>query len=56
VVMEKQHRNKVNKKFRKNLNGKRVLVANIPDDFEYMQPELVRLLETKVPVLLGLQR
>jgi predicted protein tyrosine phosphatase len=56
VVMEQQHRNKVNKKFRKNLNGKRVLVLNIPDDFEYMQPELVRLLEAKVPVLIGLQR
>ena len=54
VVMEKQQRNKVNKKFRKNLNGKRVLVLNIPDDFDYMQPELVRLLEAKVPALVGL--
>jgi predicted protein tyrosine phosphatase len=54
VVMEKAHRNKVNKKFRKNLNGKRVLVLDIPDDFDYMQPELVRILEVKVPRLLGL--
>lgn len=54
--MEKQHRNKVGKKFRKNLNGKRVLVLNIPDDFDFMQPEIAQILEAKVPALLGLQR
>jgi predicted protein tyrosine phosphatase len=46
-VMEKTHRNKVSKKFRKHLNGKRVVCLDIPDDYDYMQPELVQLLETK---------
>jgi predicted protein tyrosine phosphatase len=47
-VMEKTHRNKVSKKFRKHLNGKRVVCLDIPDDYDYMQPELVKLLEAKV--------
>lgn len=47
-VMEKAHRNKVLRKFRKSLNGKRMVCLNIPDDYDYMQPSLVRLLEEKV--------
>jgi predicted protein tyrosine phosphatase len=47
-VMEKTHRNKVSKKFRKHLNSKRVVCLDIPDDYDYMQPELVKLLEAKV--------
>jgi predicted protein tyrosine phosphatase len=47
-VMEKTHRNKVSKKFRKHLNGKRIVCLDIPDDYDYMQPELVTLLEAKV--------
>ena len=48
LVMEKSHRNKVAKKFREQLKGKRLVVLNIPDQFEYMQPELVDLLKTRV--------
>jgi predicted protein tyrosine phosphatase len=47
-VMEKAHRNRLSSRFRKHLAGKRVVCLDIPDDYEYMQPELVRLLETKV--------
>jgi predicted protein tyrosine phosphatase len=47
-VMEKAHRSKLSKKFRKYLNGKRVVCLDIPDDYEYMQPELVKLLEARV--------
>jgi len=46
-VMEKTHRNRLSTKFRSHLNGKRVICLDIPDDYEYMQPELIRLLETK---------
>lgn len=46
-VMEKTHRNRLSQKFRAHLNGKRVICVDIPDDYDYMQPELVRLLETK---------
>ena len=45
--MEKTHLNRLGQKFRAHLNGKRVICLDIPDDYDYMQPELVRLLEAK---------
>jgi predicted protein tyrosine phosphatase len=47
-VMERSHRNKLSKKFRAHLGSKRVVCLDIPDEFEYMDPALVRLLEAKV--------
>ena len=47
-VMEKTHRNKLSKKFRAHLKAKRVICLDIPDEFEFMDPALVRLLEAKV--------
>jgi predicted protein tyrosine phosphatase len=47
-VMEKTHRSKLSKRFRKYLNSKRVVCLDIPDDYEYMQEELVKLLEARV--------
>jgi predicted protein tyrosine phosphatase len=46
-VMERAHRNKLSKKFRAHLKNKRVICLDIPDQFEYMSPELVRILEAK---------
>lgn len=46
-VMEKTHRAKLSKRFRRHLNGKQVICLDIPDDYDFMQPELVRLLEAK---------
>jgi predicted protein tyrosine phosphatase len=46
-VMEKTHRSRLGAKFRRHLNGKRVICLDIPDDYDYMQPELIRLLEAK---------
>lgn len=51
-VMEKAHRNKLSKKFKNHLKGKRVIVLGIPDDFEFMEEGLVRLLKVKVPQFL----
>src|SRR5688572_9176559 len=48
LVMEKAHRNKVAKKFRDLLKGKGLVVLDIQDQFEYMQPELVELLKARV--------
>jgi len=48
-VMEKSHLNKVRGKFKKHFNGKRLICLNIPDDYDFMDPTLVRLLEAKVP-------
>lgn len=47
VVMEKTHRNKLSKKFREHLGGKHIVCLDIPDDYDFMQPELIRLLEAK---------
>jgi predicted protein tyrosine phosphatase len=47
LVMEKAHRIKLSKKFRKYLGGKRVVVLGIPDEYGYMDPKLVELLKRK---------
>lgn len=52
-VMEKAHRNRLSSKFKKHLNGKKVVCLDIPDDYEYMQPELVKLLNSKVSKFLS---
>jgi predicted protein tyrosine phosphatase len=48
-VMEKMHRNKLTKRFKAHLRNQRVICLNIPDQFEYMDPALVRLLKALVP-------
>lgn len=48
-VMEKAHRNKLSKKFQKYLKGKRVICLDIPDEYDFMDPDLVRLLKARVP-------
>ncbi|RYG91653.1 MAG: phosphotyrosine protein phosphatase [Alphaproteobacteria bacterium] len=47
-VMEKSHRSKLTQRFQGELKGKRVVCLDIPDNYEFMQPELVELLEKKV--------
>jgi len=47
-VMEKSLRNKISKKFKLFLKNKRVVCLDIPDEYEYMDPELVALLEERV--------
>ena len=49
LVMEASHRAKIAARFQPQLRGKRVAVLGIPDRYEYMAPELVRLLREKVP-------
>jgi predicted protein tyrosine phosphatase len=46
-VMEKAHRSKLSRRFRSALKGKRVICLDIPDNYEFMEPALVRLLEAK---------
>jgi len=48
-VMEKAHRNKLRKKFHAQLKRQNIICLNIPDQFEYMDPALVRILESRVP-------
>lgn len=46
-VMEKAQRTKLSKRFRKFLNGKRVVCLDIPDNYKFMEPRLVDLLTAK---------
>lgn len=48
-VMEKAHRSKLQQRFKASLKKARVICLDIPDDYEYMDPVLVRLLEERVP-------
>ncbi len=45
-VMERWHRLILEEEFPKALKGKRVLCLHIPDEFQYMDPELIHLLKT----------
>ena len=47
-VMEKSHRNKITKKFKELLKDKKLVCLDIPDNYNRMDPVLVRLLESKV--------
>lgn len=48
LVMEKSHRNKVSKKFKEQLKGKKLVCLDIPDNYDRMQPELIKLLKSRV--------
>jgi len=48
-VMERAHRNKLSSRFRAHLGHQRVICLDIPDEYDYMDPMLVRLLRVKVP-------
>ena len=52
-VMEKSHARKLSADFRPWLKDKRVVCLDIPDEFAFMDPGLVALLERKLPPLLG---
>jgi len=47
-VMEKRHRNIIHSRFKEIYLRKRIICLYIPDEFEFMDPELVSLLEEKV--------
>jgi predicted protein tyrosine phosphatase len=49
LVMEKTHKNKIAKKFRDLLKGKKLAVLDIPDNYDVMDEELVEILKRRVP-------
>lgn len=48
-TVEKSHRNKVAKNVRPLLKNKKLAVLDIPDNFDFMDPVLVRILRNRVP-------
>jgi predicted protein tyrosine phosphatase len=47
-VMERGHRNKLQRKFRADLKAARVICLDIPDEYEFMDEALITLLKAKV--------
>src|ERR1043166_304594 len=47
-VMEKSHLQKLRRKFGSALDGKKIVTLHIPDEYLFMQPELIDELQTKV--------
>src|SRR5947209_9552303 len=47
-VMEKRHVDRLRSKFPQAVHGKRIVCLHIPDDYGYMDPELVELLKIKI--------
>ena len=48
VCMEKSHLNRLRRKFPEAMESKRAVCLHIPDDFEFMQPELMDELRAKL--------
>ncbi len=46
-VMEPVHRRKLSTQFRASLKNKRVVCLDIPDKYDFMDPELMRVLKAK---------
>ena len=53
-VMEKAQRNKLTSKFKPQLVNKQLICLNIPDEYDYMDAELIHLLKLKVSRFLSL--
>jgi predicted protein tyrosine phosphatase len=54
LVMEEKHKSRLKAEFTRLLENKSIHVLDIPDDYKYMDPELIDILEQSVPSLLGL--
>ena len=48
VVMEAVHRARLQRRFAAHIRRARVICLDIPDDYDFMAPALVRLLEARV--------
>ena len=47
-VMEQTHKSKVKKRFKPYLTSQKVVCLGIPDNYDYMDPELIKILEKSV--------
>jgi len=47
-VMEKRHKQLLQEKFDQSLTGKRIIILDIEDNYQYMDDELIAMLKTSV--------
>ena len=55
MVMEEKHKSRLTAEFTRLLDHKPIHVLDIPDDYRFMDPELVDMLEQSVSSILGLE-
>lgn len=48
IVMEKSQTSKIRRSFKKHINDKKLICLDIPDKFDYMQAELIELLQERM--------
>ena len=53
MAMEHHHKDRLKEKFTQELARKKIHVLDIPDDFQFMDPDLVALIELRVGMVLG---
>ena len=51
-VMEQKHKKKLRKAFKEHMTNQRVICLGIPDNYDYMDDELVKIFESSVPQFL----
>jgi predicted protein tyrosine phosphatase len=56
LVMEQKHKQRLMAEHRQAMTHKRLHVPDIPDDYRYLDPELMELVDAPVAALLGLAR
>jgi predicted protein tyrosine phosphatase len=55
IVMESKHKQRLKSNYQSELNDKDVFVLDIPDDYQFMDPELIDILEGSIdPIITGL--
>ncbi|MDR1564659.1 MAG: protein tyrosine phosphatase [Oscillospiraceae bacterium] len=47
-TMEKKHTSRIQEKYKTELQNKRVICLYIPDDYEYMEEQLIEIIKEKV--------
>lgn len=53
-VMEKKHKQRLMEKFPENMSGKSIYILDIPDEYTYMDEELMESIHTSVASLIDL--
>jgi predicted protein tyrosine phosphatase len=53
-VMEKKHKQRMCENFADATNDKKIIILDIPDDYQYMDPELIEEIKSKVETYIEL--
>jgi predicted protein tyrosine phosphatase len=53
-VMEPIHKRKLRQRFKEHLTDQKLICLNIPDNYDYMAPELIEIFRKGVPQFIGL--